>query len=292
MYPVGGVSSNIQSLETFYCLKCKYSTNLLSNYNKHKLTKKHNKIQSTDNRSLTCVCEEMFNSHTSLWRHKKVCKKINTRDNTQLNPDLLFELVKQNNEFKQLIIEQTQKITELVQRPTIINNIGDTNCNKSKFNLNIFLNEKCKDALNITEFVNSLKIQLSDLENTGKLGFVEGISQIFIKGLKELDIYKRPIHCSDYKRDIMYVKEENKWEKEETERDKTIQKAIHKIAHKNIQQIPVWMNENPDCGDYYSKKNTQYLNIIHESMGGSDEVQTKNYYNKIKKKVSKEVMIS
>ena len=292
MCPSDILINNIIQPETFLCEKCNYITTKINNYNKHVLTKKHlsepkQSIKKVP-RSLTCDCGVEFNSHTTLWRHKKSCVPlIITNENTKL----LFELVNQNKEFKQLIIEQNQKITDLTLRPTIINNLGDTNCTKTKFNLSIFLNEKCKDALNITEFVNSLKIQLSDLENTGKTGFVEGISQIFIRGLKELDIYKRPIHCSDYKREIMYVKDENKWEKDEMELDKTMQKAIHKIANKNIQQIPIWVKENPDCGDYYSQKNDQYLHILHESMGGADDLQTKKFYDKIKKNVSKEVII-
>ena len=280
-------------IETFYCKKCNYKTNKINHYNKHMLTKKHiEKMAIKENQTYKCSqCSNEFNSRSTLWRHKKACvKKEPATINT--STDLLVELVKQNKEFKQMIAEQNQKITDLSLRPTIIQNVGgDVNCTKTKFNLNFFLNEQCKDALNITDFVNSLKLQLTDLENTGKNGFVQGISQIFIRGLKELDIYKRPIHCSDFKREIMYVKEENKWEKEDNE-DKIIKKAIYKIANKNMQQIQIWVNENPNCGDYYSKKNDQYLNILNECMGGIDDLETQKYYDKIKKNVSKEVIIN
>jgi len=200
-------------------------------------------------------------------------------------------MVKDQNK---LIIEQNQKIIELssMKNNTISNNTNSnntTNCN-NKFNLNFFLNEQCKDALNITDFVNSLQLQLTDLENTGKLGFAEGISQIFIRGLKELDVYKRPIHCSDLKRETMYVKDQDIWEKENSEKE-TIKKTINKIAHKNVKQIPSWIKNHPRCTESTSKHNDLYLNIVNESMGGENEDETNKYYEKIVKKVSREVAI-
>lgn len=306
----------------FLCEKCKYSTCKKSSFNKHLLTTKHlnemnEPAKETQVLKCMCACGDQFNSRTTLWRHKKLCKlsvennnnyhtnytnnnytngsnsnntntNINKNEENAPSSNIIVELVKQNQEFKQLIIEQNQKIMELTNKPTTINNIGSNN--KTKFNLNFFLNEQCKDALNITDFINSLQLQFDDLENTGKLGFVEGISQIFIKNLKKLDIYKRPIHCSDIKREIMYVKEENKWEKEKEEHE-NLTKAIKTIACKNIKQIPTWIDEHPNCSDYYSNENDKYLKIINESMGGDTEEQQKDYYEKIVKNVSKEVLI-
>jgi hypothetical protein len=140
------------------------------------------------------------------------------------------------------------------------------------------------------DFVNSLQLQLKDLEQTGKLGFVEGISKIFVNGLKELDVYKRPIHCSDMKREILYVKDEDKWEKENIEKEK-ITKAIQKVVHKNIQQIPDWVKQNPTCKDSDSKKNDQYLQLLINSMSGSDKEEVETNMNKIIHNISKEVVI-
>ena len=257
------------------------------------MTSKHINSKKQKTPELVCDCGIAYKSRTTLWRHKKNCEfeKIPNTDEF-ISTAFMLELVKQNQEFKQIILDQQQKLLDLSSKPTsqtIINNIDSHN--KTKFNLNIFLNEKCKDALNITDFVNSLQVQLCDLENTGKFGFVEGISKIFINGLRELDVYRRPIHCSDIKREVMYVKEENKWEREKEEKLK-LTKAIKTIACKNINQIPKWINEHPNCVDYYSKENDQYLKIIGESMGGDSDKQIQEYYDKIVKNVSKEVIIN
>jgi len=152
------------------------------------------------------------------------------------------------------------------------------------------LNEQCKDALNIIDFVNSLKVSLTDLEAVGKLGYTEGISRIFIRGLKELDIFKRPIHCSDLKREAMYVKDKDTWEKE-NEKKHRLKLAINYIAHQNIVQIPIWIEKNPDAMDYETKKHTEYMRLITESMGGSTDEESEKNYNKIIKNVAKEVLI-
>jgi hypothetical protein len=171
----------------------------------------------------------------------------------------------------------------------INNNNGNINSNNKTFNLNVFLNEQCKDAMNIMDFVDSLKLQLSDLENVGKLGFVEGISNIIVKNLKALDVHKRPVHCSDSKREVMYVKDENKWEKENDEKLK-LRKVIKHIAHKNSKLIPEFRAKYPDCGKSDSNKSDQYNKLVIEAMGGSGNEDIDNE-NKIIKKIAKEVII-
>jgi hypothetical protein len=154
----------------------------------------------------------------------------------------------------------------------------------------MFLNEKCKDALNISEFVDNVKMQLSDLENFGQMGYVEGVSRILIKNLKDLDTYSRPIHCSDLKREVLYIKDNNQWTKE-TEDKPVLKSAIKQIANKNIKQIQTWKNENPGCCDAESKKNDQYMKIVMNSMsGGTSEEQTNNI-SQIVKNVAKVVTI-
>jgi hypothetical protein len=290
----------------FICNCCNYSTIRKSQYNRHILTTKHNilykkneeSLEIDSNKYICDVCNKNYKSRVGLWGHKKTCGVEDTQENNET--DIIVELVKQHTDFQQLLIDQNKIIIDQNQQliklsanqpitTTTINNIHTIH--KNKFNLNFFLNEKCKDALNITDFVKTLELKLTDLENTGKNGFVEGISQIFIRGLKELDIYKRPIHCSDIKRETMYVKDKDIWEKENEEKDK-INNTIRQIAYNNVNQISGWIKENPQSIESDSIKNDLYLKILNESMGGvSDEENTK-YYNKIVKNISKEVTIT
>ena len=161
--------------------------------------------------------------------------------------------------------------------------------NNKTFNLQVFLNETCKNAMNISDFVESVQLQVSDLENVGKVGYIEGISKIIIKNLQALDVNKRPVHCADQKREVMYVKDENIWEKED-ETNQKIRKAIRMIAHKNICMFKAFREKYPDCQEYDSKKNDQYNKIVYESMGGKGD----NDYDKdtkIIKKIAKNVII-
>jgi hypothetical protein len=154
----------------------------------------------------------------------------------------------------------------------------------------VFLNEQCKDALNINEFVNSLVLGVKELEQTAKLGYVEGISKIFIDGLNQLNIYKRPLHCNDSKREIFYIKDDDKWVKETDNKDK-ITNAIKHIANKNIKQISNWQKENPEYMDPDSKQNDKYMKMLCEVMSGSTKEEQQRNYSKIIKNVSKEVVI-
>jgi hypothetical protein len=196
----------------------------------------------------------------------------------------------QNQEFKDLILEQNKIIMELAKNAGNNNTINNTNCNNKTFNLQVFLNEKCKDALNISDFVNSLKLTLEDLENVGDKGFVDGITRILVNGLKKLDVYKRPIHCSDLKRETMYLKNENIWEKD-NENKENMKKVIKQIANKNINKIYDWKDKYPDCRFSDSKKNDQYSRIIIESMGASTIEEDQVLYEKIIKNIAKETTI-
>ena len=199
----------------FECTICNYITSRKSNYDKHLSTITHSKKEKNIiSTNFKCdKCEKIYQSNNGLWVHKKKCKENNSLTN------LVVEVVKQNQEFQKLIIEQNKQIVSLSKTINITNNNCTTVTNNS-FNINLFLNEKCKDALNIKDFVHSLNLTLSDLENVGTTGFINGISNIFVKGLKELDIYKRPVHCSDLKRETIYIKGEHAWEKENEEKEK------------------------------------------------------------------------
>ena len=291
----------------FVCEKCDYKCCKQSDYEKHILTLKH-KMDYTDDVlddaklavQYYCECGKEYKHRQGLWKHKQKCQnsKINeelneiqnetiTTKNDQANKDNLIEyLIKENSEFKTLIMELIKKDNNISN-----SNINSTvNSHNKTFNLQFFLNEQCKDALNIGEFVDSIKLQLTDLENTGRTGYVEGISKILIKNLNELDVIKRPIHCSDLKREVLYIKDNDKWSKEDDDKQ-VIKKVIKDVANKNIRQIPEWTNLNPDCKQSDSKKNNQYLNIVMNAMsGGSNEEQNSNI-DKIIKNITKTVII-
>jgi hypothetical protein len=223
-----------------------------------------------------CECGKKYNYHSGLWKHKKICNyKINNA------PETMQLLIDENNSLKNLILEICKNNT--------INNFTHITNNKT-FNLNVFLNETCKDAMNIMDFVDSLKIQFSDLESVGKLGFVEGISNIIIKNLKALEFNKRPLHCSDPKREIIYIKDENKWEKENDDKNK-LRKAIKYVAHKNSKMLPEFKAKYPDCIYSNSIKSDQYNKLIIETMGGPGNNDNEKE-NKIIKNIVKEVTIN
>jgi hypothetical protein len=248
----------------------------------------------------------------SLWRHsKKNCSEIFS-NNVDSKPDLekkelfskdiILDLIKQNKDLQNALLEQTttvmeqnQKLFEITKQTSLVNNItnnttNNNTTNNTQFNLQFFLNETCKDAMNIADFVNSLQVQISDLEKTGKLGYVEGISGILLRGLRELDYTMRPIHCTDLKRETVYVKDENSWEKDDDEKAK-LKLAIQRVARKNMRTLPKWQEKNPDFRILDTKENDDYLKIALNSMGGQNEQEHEKYVEKIMRNVLKEVII-
>ena len=203
---------------------------------------------------------------------------------------MVLSVLEHNKELTNLVVEQNKTIMELAKTGHG-NNISNNNINSNNktFNLQLFLNETCKDAMNITDFVDSLKLQLSDLENIGKLGFVEGISSIIVKNLQALDVHKRPVHCADKKREVLYIKDEDKWEKEDEEKNK-IRKVIKKVVNKNQRLLSKYKEEHPGCNYSESKYSDQYSKIVIEAMGGvgGDDSQKED---KIIQKIAKEVVI-
>lgn len=282
---------NKKSSNLFYCKNCDYSTSRYSQWQRHIATSKH-KMDKMDKIivpvKFVCECGKEYLYQSGLCKHKKHCINNNKYPYFSNNEELIQSVLKDNNEFKQLLIEQNSKIIELASKNTVINNT--TNNTTNNFNLQMFLNVQCKDALNITEFVDSLQLQIKDLEDTGRLGYVNGVAKIFLNGLNGLDISKRPIHCSDLKRETIYIKDKDIWEKENYERNK-LKLAIKMIASKNIKQIPLWQKENPEYNDSSSKKNDQYLQIVSNAMNGSTIEETQKNYDKIISKLAKEVVI-
>ena len=285
----------------YYCENCDYTTCKKSSFDTHKLSLKHKKrsMETFGNQILPkfcsnyeCTnCSKEFKHRSGLWKHNKNCVK--NMNNSELSEETILNILNQNSELQQMLLEQNKTIIELCKDKNNITNYNsdvNINSNNKTFNLQIFLNEHCKDAMNIMDFVDSVKLQLSDLENVGKLGFVEGISNIIVKNLKALDIHKRPVHCSDSKREVMYVKDEDKWEKENEEKGK-LRKVIKHIAHKNSKLIPEFKAKYPDCSKSDSKKSDQYNKLIIEAMGGSGDNDNEKE-DKIIKKLAKEVAIN
>jgi len=306
-----------------FCIYCDYKCSKKSDYCKHLNTLKHKSRTKLNNveqniekniektpinlsqKLLACkYCNKTYKARNSLWYHENKCQSSSEKtafSNTNMSINnnsptptsssdiqaltgLIFEMVKSNTELQKSMFE----ICKQNQNNYTSNNIN-TNCHNKTFNLQFFLNETCKDAMNIMDFVESVKLQVCDLENVGKVGYIEGISNIIIKNLKALEVEKRPVHCADQKREVMYVKDENIWEKED-ESNKKLRKAIRMIAHKNICMLKEFRDKYPDCEEYDSKKNDQYNKIVYESMGGKGD----NDYEKdtkIIKKIAKNVTI-
>lgn len=296
--------------KTFSCEKCYFYAKNKQDYTRHLQTKKHmNNASTTEllqitpkNSAHVCVnCDKPFNDRAGLWRHNRKClvqenNVVIKKENSQtITTDIVMEIMKQNKDVQNLLIEQNNKlmdkITEMsvVQNNTITNTNSNNNSNNS-FNLNFFLNEQCKNAVNLVDFINSLQVGVKDLERTGKLGYVEGISQIFLEGLKELDVYNRPIHCTDLKRETVYVRDHDKWEKDNEGKTK-LNQAVKSIAVKNLKQLPKWEEENPEYSNFDSKKNDEYMEISKSSLGGYDSEEDKKYKESIIRNVLKHTKV-
>ena len=263
----------------FYCERCDYTCSKKSCWSQHLLTSKHSKAKNElnqANKKYVCdKCDIQFKHQSSYCRHKKKCSKTNDEKKGEeevSDKDLIMMLVKQNAELLEVIKNGTH------------NTNSHNNSHNKTFNLQFFLNETCKDAMNLMDFVDSIKLQLTDLEKVGRVGFVEGISNIITTNLKALDVTQRPIHCTDNKREVLYIKDENKWEKEADEKDK-IRKAIKRVAHKNIMMLPKFKEGHPDCLKSESKYSDQYNKLVIESFGGSGDNDIEKE-DKIIKKIS------
>ena len=310
-------NSSIIPINEYHCDICDYNCGKRFNFDRHLLTpkhlkkvdKKHKRAKNEQNeqqiiKEFECEkCNKIYQTHAGLWKHKQkcittICTESNTDSNSEtFDKDQLIimlikqnaELIKETTEFKHIMLEQQTMMMKVVENGTH-NTTNNTNSHNKTFNLNFFLNETCKNALNITDFVDSIKVSLDDLENTGRQGYIEGISSIILQKLKNLNHYDRPIHCADQKREVLYIKNDNQWIKEGEEKP-LLTKAIKTIANENIKQIKTWRDKNPDCTSSDSKKNNLYLKIVSNSMNGSTEAESDKNINKIISNVVKETLI-
>jgi hypothetical protein len=305
-------------VQKFICEKCDVVCSTLWLFERHKRTSKHKNVDNmltSDENSLQknnqCICGKTYNHRQSLSLHKKKCSMINSQSESPSNnimiqhqsssddmqTTLILELIKQNKEFKDLLIqqsnqmiEQNKTIIEVAKNSNVNNNTIHTNSHNKTFNLQVFLNETCKDAMNMKDFIKSLELSMFELERMGEIGFAEGVSKLFVDRLNSLDITKRPIHCSDVKREIIHIKDDNKWERDNANLDR-LRKIIKQITHKNILRVDDWKKANPGCTEYNSRKNDQYLRINMEAIGPVDEAEEKRDFGKIIRRVAESTAI-
>jgi hypothetical protein len=277
---------NPQKIPSFECKKCEYITNNKKDYNKHLLTPKH-KNRTILNKEIPKIpykfickkCEKKYKARNSLWYHEQKCNQVMDvkKEEKETDKELIMLLVKQNTELLEVIKNGTHNTT------------NNNNSFNKTFNLQIFLNETCKNAMNINEFIENIKVQLHDLIKVGEIGYIEGISNIITSNLQALDVTQRPIHCTDKKREVLYVKEDDKWDKENEEKTK-VRNLIKTVANKNIKLISQFKEKYPDCKESNSKFSEQYNNLLIESMGGSGE-NTIEKEDNIIKNISKNITI-
>jgi hypothetical protein len=307
---------NAENAKKFICELCDFKCSKQSNYIKHTDTRKHkiltnpNEIMPKVNiKTFTCTCGKKYSHSSSLCAHKKKCRVQNNmistehfiicddtpsenmivtttkyeHDMTQLT-SLVIEVVKNNSEFQKQMFDMCKNMQANIVSNSNNNNNNTTNNN---FNLQVFLNEYCKDAMNISDFVDSFDLQLSDLENVGRVGYIEGMSNIIINKIKDMDVNKRPIHCSDLKREVIYIKDDDVWEREDANNTK-FRKVIKKVAGKNIGMLTDWQDKYPECLDIDSEYNDIYMKLMQAAIGPND---TEGTEVKIMKKVLKHIVI-
>ena len=276
-----------ESSNNYICELCHYSTSRESQYKRHIDTNKHkDNEKSTCCQQLStgvnnlgskfvCNCGKIYKERSGLWRHKKICSTNTISPSIQEKAksiadkdELIMFLIKECSDYKNLLIEQQSMMMKVIENGvgnnTNISN-NNNNSNNKTFNLQVFLNETCKDAMNISDFVNSIKLQLSDLEKLGEVGFVEGITNIITTNLKAMDVTMRPVHCTDKKRETVYVKDENQWTKEDDTKTK-LRKAIKRIADKNIRLLPQFREKYPEYNNSSSKISDKYEKMVIEVM--------------------------
>ena len=302
-----------KNAEQFTCENCDFKCSRKSNFNNHLSTQKHilnssskeafNNKNAASIPSVICEpCGKTYKSRVGLWYHIKTCKGITNNDLVEhplVKKDKIIELlIKENNDIKNVMLEIVKSNSDLqkhfiesskINTNQIMTNSHNTiNSNNKTFNLQFFLNEQCKDAMNMSEFVNSFELTLEDLESVGELGYVDGITKIFVDKLNNMDVYKRPIHCSDAKREIIYIKDDDVWVRELRSNPK-LRRAIKSVSFKNMRLASVWSDTYPDSKSSESSLNDVYMKIVIQSTGGSGEISISE--DKIIKRIAKEIVI-
>ena len=295
-----------KNAEKYKCTECNFICIKKSEYNRHILTAKHknrtNRTEKTPKNAeiFNCECGKIYKARNSLWYHKQRCNytepinEINDFEEELYQPtgihSMIGTLVKENQDFKKLLIEQSSQMMELAKNSQTINNNNTTNNNNQQFNLNFFLNDTCKDAMNITDFLGNLDVQLNEIEYIGNHGYVNGMTKMIMERLKDMDITKRPIHCTDIKRETMYIKDKDEWSKDTDELTK-LRKILNRITMNNYRTVPTWKTAHPDCEIMESRNYEFCYKMMRLILGDVEDAQMK-LDNKIIKTMSKELYIS
>ena len=290
--------------QKFLCEKCNYISSRESQYLRHCLTAKHKNltksyenVQESSTAFICNKCNKNYKSRMGLWQHSKKCliehsPELTVTENPVspqiIDADMFMELINRNKELQNMLAQQTELVNKLIEREPITNTINGNvtnNNNNQKFNLNFFLNETCKDAMSIQEFLENIRITFEDLMLIGNTGFVNGVSDILIKQLRDLDISKRPIHCTDSKRDTIYLKENAAWNKDDKDKTK-LKQIIEKIEYRNVVALRDWCNENPDARVNNTPNNLLKDKIYFQTLQGDEKTR-----DKIIKNISREVTV-
>ena len=307
----------------FECKICNYKTVSKRDYNKHLSTRKHqnrtllNKKVPKSPQFICGLCNKSFNARNSLWYHKKKCTGVYESDEDSyldehaqddaVESDTIVALIKQNQEFKELLFEQSKQLQDTQNQLVKTNEqnmnmqiklldafkdgktINNTTNNNQKFNLNFFLNTTCKDAMNMSEFIENMNINVKDIENIGKNGYVSGMTDMILSRIKELDVTKRPVHCTDLKRETMYIKDNNEWSKDTPENSK-LHKMIGCVAKRNYAFVPVWRKQHPESDNWEHPEYDFCVNMMRNILGDIGNEQIK-LDNKVIKKLSRHILI-
>ena len=296
-----------KNADIFKCEHCDFKCSKQSNWSTHLLTRKHqNRMKLNEKNEVTAApsfvckkCDKSYKARNSLWYHENKCS-LKPVVAEKINADLIERILDDrqrilddNAELRNFIMEQSKITTETVNKALelckpVNNNttINQTNNNNQRFNINLFLNEQCKDAINFSDFVKNIQISYEDLENNAQLGFVNGISKIFLDNLKQLDVTERPIHCTDVKRETMYIKDENTWTKQPD--DDKLQKAIQTVSYRSMGKLAEWKQENPDYKDCNSEFSQKCLDIQKQTLAGSERGV---YYPKVIHALARETIV-
>ena len=292
--------TNIKSAESaskYICESCNFTCSKYSNYTRHLSTAKHKILINTKEKEqqvpkvYVCDCGKEYKHSSSLCKHKAKCKSINSEnevirvekqdnDRYELLTNTILELVKKNDELTSSIVEITKQIG---------NNNNNTINSNNKFNLNVFLNEKCKNAMTLTDFVKSINLTVENFIETGERGFIDGISNIIVERINSMELHDRPLHCTDLKRETVYIKEAEKWEKDEDKNK--LRKAVKWVANKNERMRPIWYEQAPGVDVMGTENYEKFFKYSESSLGGCGREETKLFEDKVMKNVLKEVTI-
>jgi hypothetical protein len=295
-----------KNAENFHCQKCNFTCSKQSNYDKHLLTRKHTSVNGINEKNavagFTCdICNKSFKDRSGLWRHNKkhdvvVSSSTNehnilpTNTMQQIDSSLIVELLKENKELREMMIEQNKQVLDIAKNSGNTTNNTINNTTNNRFNLNVYLNETCKDAINLNDFIQSIELNINDFINTGEVGYVKGISSIMVERIRDMEPHIRPIHCTDLKREIVYVKDSNKWEKED-ENKTHLRKAVRIVADKNKSLVHSWSEENPNYVILDTPECNKFFEYTKASLGGYGKEEDLKFENKIINNILKETVI-